>query len=358
MRVDVHVPAADVGVTGLGLAGEGGQRGHADLAGRELAAAGRGGGGAVGVVPVAQERGVAAAEGVHRLRLLERRHRGRAGARGDQAAHERDRLGRGGGVQRGRGEGAVGRATARVGQVLHEVAGQALIGVAFPDEPVLDQAHVDQLHGVGLKLLPGRRHGQARLREQVLAVVQEALVLEQRRAVDLALVGGALHQAGREPAPVAGGQHARQRQGQLVRAELGRQITSPMNTSGVDEPPEISVASVARLVSVSVGAETSVTLMFGYCFSNALISTVRASFAPVPDSGLADQTMLPEVAEAAELRGADAVPPPLLPHADTTSTAAPATAASARPPLRWSPLLGALPRDISAPPGVARPRGR
>ena len=37
-----------------------------------------------------------------------------------------------------------------------------------------------------------------------------------------------------------------------------------MNTSGVDEPPEMVVASVARLVSVFVGAEVSVTLMFGY----------------------------------------------------------------------------------------------
>src|SRR5271165_5615022 len=70
-----------------------------------------------------------------------------------------------------------------------------------------------------------------------------------------------------------------------------------MNTSGVDEPPEIWVASVDRLVSVSVGADTRVTLMFGYCFSNALISTVRASLAPVPLSGLADQTMLPDVVE-------------------------------------------------------------
>ena len=44
--------------------------------------------------------------------------------------------------------------------------------------------------------------------------------------------------------------------------------------------------------------------MFGYCFSNALISTVRASLAPVPVSGLADQTMLPDVAEPqAELVG-------------------------------------------------------
>src|SRR5579863_7693906 len=132
-----------------------------------------------------------------------------------------------------------------------------------------------------------------------------------------------------------------------------------MNTSGVDEPPEISVASVARLVSVSVGADTSVTLMFGYAFSKALISTVRASLAPVPVSGLADQTMLPEVAVAA-VAGADELPPPapLLPHADTASAATLAIAASARPPLRWSPLLGALLRDISAPPGVARPRGR
>src|ERR1700721_3288566 len=77
-----------------------------------------------------------------------------------------------------------------------------------------------------------------------------------------------------------------------------------MNTSGVDEPPEISVARVARLVSVSVGADTSVTWMPGYCFSNALMSTVRASLAPVPVSGLADQTMLPDVAEPlAELVG-------------------------------------------------------
>ena len=125
-----------------------------------------------------------------------------------------------------------------------------------------------------------------------------------------------------------------------------------MNTSGVDEPPEISVASVARLVSVSVGAETSVTLMSGYCFSKALISTARASFAPVPDSGLADQTTLPEVAEVATLAAGEIapvlLPPPLL-HADAASTAAPAAAASARPPLR------AFLRDISAPPWSRSP---
>jgi hypothetical protein len=78
-----------------------------------------------------------------------------------------------------------------------------------------------------------------------------------------------------------------------------------------------------------------------------LISTVRASFAPVPVSGLADQTMLPEVAVLAAPVGAaepvelaDAPAPalvlllPLL-HADTASTAANAAAASANPPLRW-----------------------
>jgi hypothetical protein len=80
--------------------------------------------------------------------------------------------------------------------------------------------------------------------------------------------------------------------------------------------------------------------MFGYCFSNALMSTVLASFAPVPVSGLADQTMLPEVAvlaapvAAGELLVPLPLPPPLL-HADAASTAANATAASAKPPLRW-----------------------
>ena len=113
-----------------------------------------------------------------------------------------------------------------------------------------------------------------------------------------------------------------------------------MNTSGVDEPPEIWVASVARLVSVSVGADTRVTWMPGYCFSNALISTVRASLAPVPLSGLADQTIEPDVVEhagAARGRGAAAaallllalllllellLPQPAMPRAPTTPTMA------------------------------------
>jgi hypothetical protein len=80
-----------------------------------------------------------------------------------------------------------------------------------------------------------------------------------------------------------------------------------MNTSGVAEPPEICVASVARFVSVFVGAETSVTWMFGYFFSNALISTVRVSVAPLPAIGLADHTIEPDVAEPV----ADCVAPPL-----------------------------------------------
>src|SRR5579872_7284262 len=66
-----------------------------------------------------------------------------------------------------------------------------------------------------------------------------------------------------------------------------------MNTSGVEDPPEISVASVARFVSVFVGADTSVTWIFGFSFSNALISTVRVSVAPDPAIGLADHTIVP-----------------------------------------------------------------
>src|ERR1700685_1445990 len=84
-----------------------------------------------------------------------------------------------------------------------------------------------------------------------------------------------------------------------------------MNTSG-PAPPAICVASVDRLVSVSVDADTRVTWMFGYCFSNALMSTVRASLAPVPDSGLADQTMLPDGVEPTLLVLAGVLPPPAL----------------------------------------------
>jgi len=100
-----------------------------------------------------------------------------------------------------------------------------------------------------------------------------------------------------------------------------------MNTSGVDEPPEIVVARVARLVSVLVDADISVTLIFGYAFSKALISTLRTSLAPVPVIGLADQEMVPEVADPDELVDEG---PPLLPHAESASAL---TAAAARTPL-------------------------
>src|SRR5271156_4870294 len=66
-----------------------------------------------------------------------------------------------------------------------------------------------------------------------------------------------------------------------------------MNTSGVVAPPEMSVASVARLVSVFVGAEVSVTLMFGYCASKSLISTDRTS-TPLVLIGLAHQLIVPD----------------------------------------------------------------
>jgi len=59
------------------------------------------------------------------------------------------------------------------------------------------------------------------------------------------------------------------------------------------------VASVARLVSVSVGADTSVTWMFGYTLLKALISTVRVSPNELVEMGLADHTIEPDVAEPA-----------------------------------------------------------
>ena len=79
------------------------------------------------------------------------------------------------------------------------------------------------------------------------------------------------------------------------------------------------------------------------------MSTVRASFAPVPVSGLADQTMLPDVAEPlAELVGAatavdelvleprplvEVLLPPLEPHAASARTPA-AVSATPTPPRR------------------------
>jgi hypothetical protein len=127
-----------------------------------------------------------------------------------------------------------------------------------------------------------------------------------------------------------------------------------MNTSGVAEPPEICVASVARFVSVFVGAETSVTWMFGYCFWNALISTVRVSVAPAPAIGLADQTIEPDVADPVADCVAPAAAvllllPPLLPPQPARATAptAPTTAVSCQP--RMGRLPGYL-RDPMVPP--------
>src|SRR5215475_13074632 len=89
--------------------------------------------------------------------------------------------------------------------------------------------------------------------------------------------------------------------------------------------------------------------MLGYCFSNVLISTVRASLAPVPLSGLADHEIEPDVAlpaafDAPLLVGAAVLVPvlpppaavvPLLPQpARTTTPAAPTRAVSCQP-LTW-----------------------
>ena len=84
--------------------------------------------------------------------------------------------------------------------------------------------------------------------------------------------------------------------------------------------------------------------MFGYCFSNVLISTVRASLAPVPHSGLADQTMLPDVVEPTPAGALlEPVVPPLLlllplpPQAASVRTVTPARAVSPTPPLGRRP---------------------
>src|SRR5690348_8084544 len=108
-----------------------------------------------------------------------------------------------------------------------------------------------------------------------------------------------------------------------------------MNTSGVDEPPEMSVASVARFVSVFVGADVSLTWMFGYCFSDALISTCRTSV-PLVLIGLAHQVIDPDAdldADGADLdadgaAAGELVLPPLLQPATARAPATPARAAS------------------------------
>src|SRR5690348_1985827 len=115
-----------------------------------------------------------------------------------------------------------------------------------------------------------------------------------------------------------------------------------MNTSGVDEPPEMSVVSVARLVSVFVGADVSVTWMFGYCFSKLLISTCRTSV-PLVLIGLAHQVIDPDadpVAAAGELLLLLLPPPPLL---QPTTASTPARAASRQP------RSGALPGFLGDP---------
>jgi hypothetical protein len=117
-----------------------------------------------------------------------------------------------------------------------------------------------------------------------------------------------------------------------------------MNTSGVDEPPEMSVVSVARLVSVFVGADVSVTWMFGYCFSKLLISTCRTSV-PLVLIGLAHQVIDPDadpVAAAGELLLLLLLPPLLQPTTASTP-ATPARAASRQP------RSGALPGFLGDP---------
>src|ERR1700761_8576602 len=99
-------------------------------------------------------------------------------------------------------------------------------------------------------------------------------------------------------------------------------MTSPMNTSG-PAPPEICVSSVARVESVLVGAASSVTLIFGYFFSKALIHAVRRSLFPTL-IGLDHQTIFPDIAlpGGPDARGDEA-------DAPATATPSPASAVPA-----------------------------
>src|SRR5579875_2343286 len=112
-----------------------------------------------------------------------------------------------------------------------------------------------------------------------------------------------------------------------------------MNTSG-PLPPEIWVVSVARFVSVSVGALIRWTLMPGYAFSKAVIHTFRTS-GPLVVIGLAHQLIVPLVGLPAALPADDESfglvvldeppppDPPLLEPQAATPTARPAAASSA-----------------------------
>ncbi|HYB15010.1 MAG TPA: hypothetical protein VEF71_06020, partial [Streptosporangiaceae bacterium] len=124
-----------------------------------------------------------------------------------------------------------------------------------------------------------------------------------------------------------------------------------MNTSGVAEPPEISVASVARFVSVFVGADTSVTWIFGYAFSNALISTVRVSPYLVVVIGLADHTIVVDVvgAAVADDAGADVLLVVLLLLQPAAASAPAAATAASSQPRRPRGYLSDLARTMEAP---------
>jgi hypothetical protein len=80
-----------------------------------------------------------------------------------------------------------------------------------------------------------------------------------------------------------------------------------------------------------------------------LISTVRVSVAPLPAIGLADHTMLPEVAEPVALPVDVLLGAPLLPQPAKASAPA-AMPASSKPPLRRRPRYLADVRLDMCPP--------
>jgi hypothetical protein len=91
---------------------------------------------------------------------------------------------------------------------------------------------------------------------------------------------------------------------------------------------------------VFVGADVSVTWMFGYCFSKLLISTCRTSV-PLVLIGLAHQVIDPDAAPVAAAAGELLLlllpPPPLLQPATASTPATPVRAASRQPRSRALP---------------------
>ena len=155
---------------------------------------------------------------------------------------------------------------------------------------------------------------------------------------------------GRSPGGLRGQQRERRANG-LATVSLGRPAVLVLEPEVIrDDPPEICVARVARLVSVLVAAEIRLTLILGFCFSNAWIRTWRTSV-PLVVIGLADHEIVPVAAPVADAVAPppllDEVLPPLLQPARASAPVTPTAAVSCQA------LRGRLPgflRDPMCPP--------